>query len=134
MPLRERAGEGEGGGRGEEWSRSPFLGTDRAAVFWAGLVIEYLVVPRRNFSSPLPPTPSRAPSSPLPIPSPPPHPVCLASFIILQENCTSNLQEEVGGGGRGGGHSGEEWTEIQGAVFSLSSTRSLEAANFFFST
>lgn len=107
MPLLERAGEGEGGGGGEEWSRSPSSGTDRAAVFPAGLVIEYLVVPRRNFSLPLSshPTPRPLPFPPIPIPPPPPH--LLGEFHRSpRELHVQPARWSWGGGGRG--HRGEE--------------------------
>ena len=62
-----------------------------------------------------PPIPPHAPSPSFQSLFLRPHPICLASFIILQENCTSNLQEEVGGGGsqRGGR------CKIPGRVFFL---------------
>lgn len=116
MPLRERAGEGEGGGGGEEWSRSPSSGTDRAAVFPAGLVIEYLVVPRRNFSLPLSshPTPRPLPFLPIPIPPPPPH--LLGEFHHSpRELHVQPARRSWGGGSQRGGR-----CKIPGRVFFLS--------------
>ena len=63
-----------------------------------------------------PPIPPHAPSPSFQSLFLRPHPICLASFIILQENCTSNLQEEVeGGGSQRGGR-----CKIPGRVFFLS--------------
>lgn len=64
---------------------------------YTGLAIQYLVVPRRNFSSPPSSHPRPPPLPPNPYSSAPP-PICLETFITLQEGCVSNLQEAVRGG------------------------------------
>lgn len=68
---------------------------------YTGLAIQYLVVPRRNFSSPPSSHPRPPPLPPNPYSSAPPNPICLETFITLQESCVSNLQEEAVRGGRG---------------------------------